>query len=104
DNHTAYSSMDVTDKPFLRSLALILRISERLDHSHRQHIVKIRASFQRGAVGLEVQSRGDPSEDLRDAGRSAEWFKKECHVKVYSRPTPSIMNRIRRFLRPSSAS
>src|SRR2546429_3053665 len=34
---------------------------------------------------LEVQARGDPGEDLRDAGRSAEWFEKECHVKVYTR-------------------
>jgi len=103
-HHPAYSSLDDADKPILRRLAAILRIAESFDHSHRQRIVKIHATFQRGAVGLEVQSRGDASEDLRDAGRSAEWFEKECHVKVYSRPTPSIMNRIRRFLRPSSAS
>src|SRR5438270_300202 len=103
-HHPAYSSLDDADKPILRRLAAILRIAESFDHSHRQRIVKIHATFQRGAVGLEVQSRGDASEDLRDAGRSAGWFEKECHVKVYSRPTPSIMNRIRRFLRPSSAS
>ena len=67
-----------------------------------QRVVKIRVTFQRGAVGVEVQARGDASEDLRDAGRSAEWFEKECHVKVYSRQAPGIMNRIRRLLRPSS--
>jgi len=102
-HHPAYSALDDADKPTLRRLAAILRIAESLDHSHRQRIVKIRATFQRGAVGLEVDARGDASEDLRDAGRSAEWFEKECHVKVYSRQSPGIMNRIRRLLRPSSS-
>ena len=102
-HHPAYSSLDDADKPTLRRLAAILRIAESLDHSHRQRIVKIHATFQRGAVGLEVQARGDAGEDLRDAGRSAEWFEKECHVKVYSRRAPGILNRIRQFLRPSSA-
>src|SRR5215469_17145982 len=102
-HHPAYSSLNDADKPILRRLASILRIAESLDHSHRQRIVKVRASFQRGAVGLEVDARGDASEDLRDAGRSAEWFEKECHVKVYSRQSPGIMNRIRRLLRPSSS-
>jgi exopolyphosphatase/guanosine-5'-triphosphate,3'-diphosphate pyrophosphatase len=102
-HHPAYSSLNDADKPILRRLASILRIAESLDHSHRQRIVKLRASFQRGAVGLEVQARGDAGEDLRDAGRSAEWFEKECHVKVYTRRAPGIMNRIRRLFRPSSA-
>lgn len=102
-HHAAYSSLNDGDKPILRRLAAILRIAESLDHSHRQRIVKIRASFQRGAVGLEVQAHGDAGEDLRDAGRSAEWFEKECHVKVYTRRAPGIMNRIRRLFRPSSA-
>ncbi|HEY6945430.1 MAG TPA: Ppx/GppA phosphatase family protein [Candidatus Acidoferrum sp.] len=102
-HHPAYSSLDDADKPILRRLAAILRIAESLDHSHRQRVVKIHASFQRGAVGLEVQARGDATEDLRDAGRSAEWFEKECHVKVYSRQTPGILNRIRRLFRPSSS-
>ena len=62
-----------------------------------------RAVIDRGAVGLEVQARGDASEDLRDAGRAADWFEKECHVKVYSRQAPGIINRIRRLLRPSSS-
>ena len=102
-HHAAYSSLDDADKPLLRRLAAILRIAESLDHSHRQRIVKIHASFQRGAVGLEVQASGDASEDLRDAGRSAEWFEKEFHVKVYFRQAPGIMNRIRQLFRPSSS-
>ncbi len=102
-HHPAYSSLDDADKPVLRRLAAILRIAESLDHSHRQRIMKIQASFHRGAVGLEVQARGDASEDLRDAGRSAEWFEKECRVKVYTRRAPGIMNRIRRLFRPSTA-
>src|SRR2546429_7320277 len=71
-HHTAYSSLDDADKPILRRLASILRIAESLDHSHRQRIVKIRASFQRGAVGLEVQARGDPGEDLRSEEHTSE--------------------------------
>jgi exopolyphosphatase / guanosine-5'-triphosphate,3'-diphosphate pyrophosphatase len=101
-HHLAYSSLDDADKPILRRLAAILRIAEALDHSHRQRVLKVRASFQRGAVGLEVQASGDAAEDLRDAVRSAEWFEKECHVKLYFRRAPGIMNRIRRLLRPSS--
>ncbi len=102
-HHPAYSSLDDADKPLLRRLAAILRIAEGLDHSHRQRIVKIHASFQRGAVALEVQASGDAAEDLRDAGRSAEWLEKELHVKVYFRQAPGILNRIRQLLRPSSS-
>ena len=101
-HHPAYSSLEDNDKPLLRRLAAILRIAEALDHSHRQRIVKIHASFQRGAVGLEVHARGDAAEDLRDAVRSAELFEREFHVKLYFRQAAGIMNRIRQLLRPSS--
>jgi len=37
-------------------------------------------------VGLQVRARGDVAEDLRDAGRSAELFEKEFHVRLYFRP------------------
>jgi len=84
-HHAAYSSLADVDKPILRRLAAILRIAEALDHSHRQRVMKIRASFQRGAVGLMVEARGDAAEDLRDAGRSAELFEREFHVSLYFR-------------------
>ena len=100
-HHAAYSSLNDADKPILRRLAAILRIAEALDHSHRQRVLKLRASFQPGAVGLEVQAHGDATEDLRDAGRSAEWFEKEFHVKIYFRQAPGIMNKIRQMLRPA---
>jgi hypothetical protein len=64
-----------------------LRIAEGLDHSHRQRVTNIHASFQRGAVGLQVNARGDAAEDLRDANRSAELFEKEFHVRLYFRQT-----------------
>ncbi len=84
-HHMAYSSLNNADKRVTRRLAAILRIAEALDHSHRQRVMKIRASFQRGAVGLQVRARGDAGEDLRDANRSAELFEKEFHVKLYFR-------------------
>src|SRR6266567_3716989 len=87
-HHTAYSSLNNADKRITRRLAAILRIAESLDHSHRQRAVKIRASFQRGAVSLQVHARGDAAEDLRDANRSAELFEKEFHVKLYFRQSP----------------
>jgi exopolyphosphatase / guanosine-5'-triphosphate,3'-diphosphate pyrophosphatase len=84
-HHPAYSALDDADKPVARRLAAILRIAEALDHSHRQRVLKIRTTFQRGAVCLQVYARGDATEDLRDAGRSAELFEKEFHVKIYFR-------------------
>jgi exopolyphosphatase/guanosine-5'-triphosphate,3'-diphosphate pyrophosphatase len=87
-HHPAYSSLEDADKPILRRLAGILRIAEALDHSHRQRVWKLRASFQRGAAGLQVWARGDAAEDLRDAGRSAELFEREFHVSLYFRQTP----------------
>ncbi len=87
-HHTAYSSLNNADKRVARRLAAILRIAEALDHSHRQRVMKIRASFQRGAVGLQVHARGDAAEDLRDANRSAELFEKEFHVRLYFRQSP----------------
>jgi exopolyphosphatase/guanosine-5'-triphosphate,3'-diphosphate pyrophosphatase len=88
-HHTAYSSLNDADKRITRRLAAILRIAEALDHSHRQRVMKIRASFQRGAVGLQVHARGDATEDLRDANRSAELFEKEFHVSLYFRQSPA---------------
>jgi hypothetical protein len=84
-HHAAYSTLSNADRRITRRLAAILRIAEALDHSHRQHILKLRTSFQRGAVGLQVSARGDAAEDLRDANRSAELFEKEFHVRVYFR-------------------
>jgi exopolyphosphatase/guanosine-5'-triphosphate,3'-diphosphate pyrophosphatase len=86
-HHAAYSSLDDADKPVLRRLAAILRIAEALDHSHRQRVTKLRASFQRGTAGLQVQARGDVGEDLRDAARSAELFEREFHLSLYFRQT-----------------
>jgi exopolyphosphatase/guanosine-5'-triphosphate,3'-diphosphate pyrophosphatase len=84
-HHAAYSSLSNVDKRITRRLSAILRIAEALDHSHRQRVLKLRASFQRSAVGLLVHARGDAAEDLRDAGRSVELFEKEFHVKLYFR-------------------
>jgi exopolyphosphatase/guanosine-5'-triphosphate,3'-diphosphate pyrophosphatase len=87
-HHAAYSSLNSADQRIVRRLAAILRIAEALDHSHRQRVLKLRASFQRGAVGLQVHARGDAAEDLRDASRSAELFENEFHVRLYFRQSP----------------
>ncbi|GAC1662708.1 MAG: Ppx/GppA phosphatase family protein [Candidatus Acidiferrum sp.] len=84
-HHPAYSSLSNTDQRVVRRLASILRIAESLDHAHRQRVTNVRASFQRGAVGLQIRARGDAIEDIRDAGRSAELFEKEFHVRLYFR-------------------
>src|SRR5216684_812347 len=84
-HHVAYSSLNNNDKRITRRLAAILRIAEALDHSHRQRVTNVDATFQRGAVGLQVHARGDVAEDLRDANRSAELFEKEFHVRMYFR-------------------
>jgi exopolyphosphatase/guanosine-5'-triphosphate,3'-diphosphate pyrophosphatase len=88
-HHAAYSSLNSADQRIVRRLAAILRIAEALDHSHRQRVLKLRASFQRGAVGLQVHARGDAAEDLRDASRSAELFENEFHVRLYFRQSPA---------------
>jgi exopolyphosphatase/guanosine-5'-triphosphate,3'-diphosphate pyrophosphatase len=84
-HHVSYSSLTSNDKRIARRLAGILRVAEALDHSHRQRVTNLHASFQRGAVGIQVDARGDAAEDLRDAGRSAELFEKEFHVRLYFR-------------------
>jgi exopolyphosphatase/guanosine-5'-triphosphate,3'-diphosphate pyrophosphatase len=84
-HHVSYSSLSSNDKRIARRLAGILRVAEALDHSHRQRVTNLHASFQRGAVGIQVDARGDAAEDLRDAGRSAELFEKEFHVRLYFR-------------------
>jgi hypothetical protein len=35
---------------------------------------------------LQLRARGDASEDILDANRSAELFEKEFHTKLYFRP------------------
>ncbi len=84
-HHVAYSSLNNNDQRIARRLAALLRIAEALDHSHRQRVTNLDASFQRGAVGLQIKARGDAAEDLRDANRSAELFEKEFRVRLYFR-------------------
>ena len=83
NHHPAYSSLNNNDKRIARRLASIARIAEGLDHSHRQRVLNLHASFQRGAVTLQVQARGDVTEDLRDAERSSNLFEKEFHVQLF---------------------
>jgi exopolyphosphatase / guanosine-5'-triphosphate,3'-diphosphate pyrophosphatase len=84
-HHPAYSGLTNTDKRIARRLASFLRIAEGLDHSHRQRILNMRASFQRGGVTFHVEARGDVTEDLRDAERSASLFEKEFHLRLFFR-------------------
>jgi len=84
-DHPAYSGLSSNDKRIARRLGSIVRIAEGLDHSHRQRVLRLRAAFQRGAVTFQVEARGDASEDLRDAERSANLFEKEFHVQVFFR-------------------
>ncbi|HUN60553.1 MAG TPA: Ppx/GppA phosphatase family protein [Candidatus Sulfotelmatobacter sp.] len=84
-HHPAYSGLTNTDKRIARRLASFLRIAEGLDHSHRQRILNMRASFQRGGVTFHVEARGDVTEDLRDAERSANLFEKEFHLRLFFR-------------------
>jgi exopolyphosphatase / guanosine-5'-triphosphate,3'-diphosphate pyrophosphatase len=84
-HHPAYSALNNNDKRIARRLASLVRIAEGLDHSHRQRIQSMRASFQRGAVSLKIDARGDVAEDLRDAERSSGLFEKEFHVRLYFR-------------------
>jgi exopolyphosphatase/guanosine-5'-triphosphate,3'-diphosphate pyrophosphatase len=84
-HHIAYSSVNNNDQRIVRRLSAILRIAEALDHSHRQRVTNLHATFQRGAVGLQITANGDATEDLRDAIRSAELFEKEFHVRLFFR-------------------
>lgn len=84
-HHPAYSALNSSDKRISRRLASIVRIAEGLDHSHRQRVQSLRASFHRGAVTFQVEARGDAAEDLRDAERSSNLFEKEFHVQLYFR-------------------
>jgi exopolyphosphatase/guanosine-5'-triphosphate,3'-diphosphate pyrophosphatase len=86
EHHVSYAALNTADRRLARRLASLVRIAEGLDHSHRQRSASLRATFQRGAVGLHVQARGDASEDIRDAARSAELFENEFHTKLYFRP------------------
>jgi exopolyphosphatase/guanosine-5'-triphosphate,3'-diphosphate pyrophosphatase len=84
-HHPAYSALNASDKRTARRLASIVRIAEGLDHSHRERIQDLKASFQRSAVAIQAEARGDATEDLRDAERSSDLFEKEFHVKLYFR-------------------
>jgi exopolyphosphatase/guanosine-5'-triphosphate,3'-diphosphate pyrophosphatase len=84
-HHPAYSALNNADKRMVRRLAAILRVAEGLDHSHRQRVTNMHATFQQHTAALHIDARGDAAEDLRDAGRSAELFEKEFRVRLYFR-------------------
>ncbi len=87
-HHPAYSSLNNNDQRVARRLASFLRVAEGLDHSHRQRILDLRASFQKGGVTFQVEARGDVTEDLRDAERSANLFEKEFHLQPFFKVHP----------------
>jgi exopolyphosphatase/guanosine-5'-triphosphate,3'-diphosphate pyrophosphatase len=89
-HHPAYSALNNNDKRIARRLSSIVRIAEGLDHSHRERVQKLHSSFQRNAVSIKVEARGDVTEDLRDAERSANLFEKEFRVKLYFRQPESV--------------
>src|SRR6202048_2998827 len=88
-HHAAYSLLNNNDKRVARRLAAILRIAGALDHSHRQRVTNLDASFQRGAVGIQISARGGAAADLRDANPSAELFAKEFPVRMVFRQAGS---------------
>ncbi len=85
-HHPAYSALNNNEKRIARRLASLVRIAEGLDHSHRQRILGLRATFQRSAVSFQVEARGDVTEDIRDAERSSNLFEKEFHLQLFFRP------------------
>lgn len=85
EHHAAYASLGNGDQRTLRRLASLVRIAEALDHSHRERVSNLKATFQRGAVGVQVNAKGDVGEDLHAADRAADLFEKEFHVKLYFR-------------------
>jgi hypothetical protein len=50
-------------------------------------VTNLNATFQRGAVAVQIYARGDAAEDLTDANRSSELFEKEFHVRIFFRQT-----------------
>ncbi|MGB7437561.1 MAG: Ppx/GppA phosphatase family protein [Candidatus Acidiferrum sp.] len=84
-HHLGYSALNSSDRRIVCRLASLVRIAEGLDHSHRQRVLGLRASFQRGGVTFQVQARGDATEDLRDAERSSNLFEKEFHLQPFFR-------------------
>jgi len=90
-HHVAYSSLNNNDQRITRRLAAMLRIAEALDHSHRQRVTNLSASFQRGAVRFADQRRGDAAEDLLDANRSAETFRKGISCASLFPPTEPVI-------------
>ena len=84
-HHAAYSSLGRAEQRTVRRLASLLRLSEALDHSHRERVSRIKAAFRRGAIGLQVAARGDAAEDLRYAARSTQLFEKEFRVRLFFR-------------------
>ncbi len=88
-HHSAYSILNNNDKRVARRLSAILRIAEGLDHSHRERVQKIHSTFQRNAVSIKINARGDVAEDILDAQRSASLFEKEFHTKLYFRTPES---------------
>jgi exopolyphosphatase / guanosine-5'-triphosphate,3'-diphosphate pyrophosphatase len=88
-HHLAYSALNNNDKRVARRLSAILRIAEGLDHSHRERVEDVHSTFQRNAVSIKINARGDVTEDIRDAERSADLFEKEFHTKLYFRQPES---------------
>ncbi|HEY4978168.1 MAG TPA: Ppx/GppA phosphatase family protein, partial [Candidatus Acidoferrum sp.] len=88
-HHTAYSVLNNNDKRIARRLSAILRIAEGLDHSHRERVQNVHSTFQRNAVSIKINARGDVTEDILDAERSADLFEKEFHTKLYFRQPES---------------
>ena len=81
-SHECYAELDQKAQDRVRGLAAILRLSDALDHDHRQRVVDVKAKARDSELILKARTRGDVTLDEWSVGeKGGDLFKQEFNLK-----------------------
>lgn len=77
--HGSFDALDKDDKTLVKKLSAYLRIGDALDREHRQSVLSVKASINRGTLMLRPKGSSPDHRSLKD---KADCFEKVFKLKV----------------------
>ena len=92
--HIHFHGLDAEERRWVTSLAVILRLADSLDRSHRQHVSDVTSTLRDGTICLSVESQTDIELELWSAERDAKIFNEvfQCSLQLQRARAVRISN------------
>ena len=85
-SHPLLSALTVTEYLTVRKLSVLLRLADSLDRSHQQPIKDLNIALRRGAMNLQLRTRGPVDLELWDAERETPLFRRIVGRRIHFVP------------------